>query len=265
MNSKYPLFVFIVEGKTDMEALERPMIKLCNEIYPGCDCFFNVYNGDITIKQFYNRQDSFEMELNRNLNETKGLFQIRKCSPDSITHIFHLIDTDGCFISDKCITEMQSKNKKLLDNETYYESNEIHAKNSQAIRNRNFKKRTNVIKLTQFKRITVERKPHGYPVGKSQRSVVPYSIYYFSVHREHCFNNELNPSLLEKQFYSIADRYEKNPKLFMSLITDKDVSCSNMSYQQSWKLIEQEQFQLLRKTNINCILNNIKEDIKSYL
>lgn len=248
----------LVEGKSDQEALSNGISNLFDQIDPNIEVFFvrmfkdsKVCGGDLTTTSFENKLNVSKKVYPSNIEDAiyelylDSFFKKKKLYPKDISQIIHIVDTDGAFIGKRSITV----NKELES--PYYENDKIVAKDKELMLERNKRKKENLDFLSSSTTIKVHQK------------TVPYSIYYFSCNLDHFINNDANLDFNKKIpcSSSFSDKYLGNPSEFCKYFLNDADSIHNMTYEESWEYIRQDNNSLQRHTNLNLLVEKLMKEI----
>lgn len=228
--------LLIVEGFSE-EAL---LFERLHEMFNSFNIHFEVQRGDIL----------FIKDNRRNIKATVGnvvnkTLQKRKFKKSDILAVLHIVDTDGCFITNNHVVVNNEQKKN-----TVYSDNKISVKNEGQkcfIEGRNVQRsrNINIMSTTAF-------------VSKS----IPYYMYYFSIHLEHVLFNERHPEKDDKthnvekfleKLETPIEKYLKNylPQMNSSLLEDQ--------YIQSWQIVKQDLMSLSRLTNVPLLFKYLEQ------
>lgn len=219
----------IVEGTSDQEALGAILSRL----FPMDMIHVHIVYGDITTSDNVT-PDKIVAEIGKMIKQYADENHFK---PEYFKEIVHIVDTDGTFIPDSNVIEVQNIN------DTVYTLTEIHTAHRQNILKRNVQKSSNLKKLI-----------HCSKVWK-----VPYRVFYMSCNLDHVLHNKLNSSDEEKEHDSLAfaDKYHKNTAAFRNYIMYSDFSVvENYTYQSSWDYIKRNLHSLERHSNFGLYLQN---------
>jgi len=234
------LFLFIVEGPSDKEAL-NPIIS---ELFDTAKIRFEILRSDLTtnndtrlrnsnIKQRVTKVIKNYLENNRGMKKAY------------IEKVIFLTDTDGCYIDNDYIYYSQDEKNFRYEDDGIYTNRVQDA----VLRNELKSKNLNIISSTNV------------------IFSLPFESYYFSCNLDHVLHNERNLGKDLKENYAIefADRYEDKEEEFIDYVNNHDICLTN-NYRDSWIFIKQDKNSLLRYTNLNTFfINNIeymKEEVK---
>lgn len=229
-NKAKKIILVIVEGISDEISLSLVLSRIIgkNKLIK-----FKVMGGDITTEHNSkpsNIQDKLSMKVKQFLSK-------HEYKKSDILEIIHIVDIDGCYISQENIEE---KGKGKI----YYTPNRIFTSNPQAIIQRNQQKSEILSTL----------------VGVQHIFAIPYSIYYFSCNLEHVLYNEANMPDNRKveKAHSFEDKYSGEPWKFVNFINTSEFAYRGR-YKHSWDYIKKKNNSLKRKTNFNLFINRIAE------
>lgn len=211
----------IVEGPSDDEALG----VLFHRIFDRNTVFVHVFHGDITTE----RGVTSGRILNRVGNEIRSYAKSNHFTSRDFQEIIHIVDMDGAYIPDGCVTENDSAVSLV------YSDAGIETRTPSAVIARNRQKRQNLDKLC----------------ASDQVWNVPYRIFYMSCNLDHVLYNKRNSSDAEKEnhSYAFARRYRDDIEGFQKFITSSDFSVV-MGYRESWEFIKEGTESLKRHTNL---------------
>lgn len=238
--------VFIVEGQSDANALGLVIPKLYDQ-YVDEDILVEFAKmkdvdqdgGDITAKHGVHPENIEDMITKLIL---KPFFAETAIYPKDVLEIVQLVDTDGAYIPDECI----SVNPESADRPVYHDDC-ILTDNVEHIQVRNKEKRENLNHLV------------GLDTIKARSKSVPYSVYYFSSNLDHYINDDANLSPAEKcrraSDYSYSAAADIN--YFIDSITHDPVAAIGMSYEESWNFIREGTHSLEKHTNINILIERL--------
>ena len=248
---KRQIVLFLVEGKSDREALQLAIPELYDQIDENVEVFFPVMvedeeekGGDITSKiKVWPRnieEKIYEFFL-------KDFFNEQKIMPKDITEIVQIIDMDGAYVSDDMICDGDTQTG---EDRPYYDENTIITKRVEGIIKRNAHKRENIDYLSSLSTIKVKQK------------TVKYSIYYFSSNLDHFLHHDANLDYRKKRELadSFARSYIGNVEGFIKQMTDDSDAVCGMDYKQSWDFIKTEgPNSLQRHTNLSILLSSLQK------
>lgn len=113
---KRKIVLFLVEGKSDREALQLAIPELYDEIDEDIEVYFPIIRkeeeekgGDITSTNYENKQGKHYWVHPSNIEEAiyelflDDFFDKEKILPKDISEIIQIVDTDGAYIPDECV------------------------------------------------------------------------------------------------------------------------------------------------------------------
>lgn len=260
---KRKIVLFLVEGKSDREALKLAIPELYDQIDEDIEVYFPVIRredeekgGDITTSRYTDKQGKNYWVHPNNIEDAiytlflDDFFDREKILPKDITEIIQIVDTDGAYISDECIVEDSS----LQEEESpFYKDDEIACLDVEKIKLRNQQKSENLTYLSKCSTIKVKQK------------TVPYSVYYFSSNLDHFLHHSANLDYRMKR--NLADTFARNyigdVEGFVKEIAGDPDAVKNMSYEESWDFIKKGNNSLHRDTNLNVLLTKLFEEAES--
>lgn len=245
---KRKVILFLVEGKSDREALRIAISELYEQIDESIEVFFPIIRedeeekgGDITSRMGVHPRN---IEENIYKSFLRNFFDEEKILPKDIFEIIQIVDTDGAYIPDEFVHEGENPNG--ID-KPYYAENSIICHNANHIMKRNECKRENLDYLSSLSKLKVKQ--------KSPR----YAIYYFSSNLDHFIHHTAN--LDHQQKYIMAQdyawKYIGDPNSFANAIESDPDSCSGMNYDESWDYIKEGLNSLQRHTNIDLLFKRL--------
>jgi len=256
---------FLVDGPTDIDALQDPLAELFDRI--GGDNisvdfryarFQRENHGDITslrgvtpdnvekmIYKYYFKQQDQESDVGW----------------DDLTSIIHIIDLDGAFIKNDRILEYTAEEEKLAKSlitnkqpkSTLYFDDHIAVGLTKKpsllavsdIEDRNKQKRQIIEHLWPLETITVKKK------------TVNYRLFYFSSNLDHFLYGEANLTGPEKLKYASAFGRKINDSEALIKFFEESPYCKAEDYSTSWKKLRKGNASLLRGSNVNVLLEAI--------
>ena len=249
------IVLFLVEGKSDREALQLAIPELYDQIDENIEVFFPVIRdedssekgGDITSATYTDQKGKTHWVHPYNIEEAiymsflADFFDENKILPKDISEVVQIVDTDGAYISDEYILKDESLSK---DQSPQYEDNAIVCVDVEKIARRNKQKSENLDYLSGCKNIKIKQK------------AVPYSIYYFSCNLDHYLHNSANLDYRMKRTLAdiFARNYIGNVEGFAEQISNDPGAVKDKSYEESWGFIKEGNNSLQRHTNLNILL-----------
>ena len=240
---KKKVVLFIVEGHSDMAALERPIQTLLEGNEQGIEATFLIAEGDVTSDR-RNTPSNIEQKINRFYFEP--FFSANDfCYPKDVLEVVHIVDLDGTFIQDEnCRT--YDENHVAADG-FVYDPPYVYGETTEAVIARNRQKAANIKHLLTLDKINVGSK------------TCPYSVFFFSSNIDHYLHDKLNLSAREKieKAESFADRCDEDPEWFVRSICQCSQALKGMTHDESWAYIMTETNSVNRHTNFNLYLENL--------
>ena len=259
---KRKVVLFLVEGKSDREALQLAIPELYDKIDDTLEVFFPIIRdedsaergGDITSSSYIDQKGIRKWIHPNNIEDAiymsflADFFDDKKILPKDVSEIIQIVDTDGAYIDDEDISEDASLPK---EESPLYTDNGIVCVNKERIIHRNKQKRDNLDYLSSCSSIKVRQK------------TVPYSVYYFSCNLDHFLHNSANLDYrMKRQLADIfARNYIDNAEGFVNQISSDHGAVKSMSYEESWNYIKADNHSLHRHTNINLLLSSLLKRI----
>lgn len=272
--------IFLVEGDSEIKALELPLSNLLDEYYPDYNVRFLLqersvtatgdeadegdsdtnaeavdndyiteieyeYGGDITSSAYVTPQN-IELRIYHRFIlpavKRDGIY------PKKIAKIIHIVDLDGTYISDDRIVPFSPErigNEKAFYNEA---NGTIENTDLDTIKDRNKRKRKNIDYLLSLSETSI----------KISTKSIPYEIYFFSSNLDHFINNDAN---IERGKLYLADQflrsYGLDTEAFVKYFLEDECSIGKMGYNESWRYIKEQSNSLKRLTNIDCLIRRI--------
>ncbi len=204
-NKTKKIILFIVEGVTDKNSLGLVLSRLVN----SGEVRFEVTNGDVTTQNRTDCASIVSKVVNNFLKRSRFM-------RSDIMRIVQIIDTDGAFIPDDNIIEME-------DVGTHYGMNTIQTSYYDETIARVHSKRNTVGQLCKLNKI----------------GNIPYSIYYFSRNLEHVLHDIEGDISSKRKVYlaeQFQDEYYDEPELFIKLLESQAIKVEG-GYNKSWDYI----------------------------
>ena len=240
---KKKVVLFIVEGRSDMAALERPIKTLLEGNEQGIEATFLIAECDVTSDR-RNNPSNIEQKINRFYFEP--FFSANDfCYPKDVLEVVHIVDLDGTFIPDE--------NCWAFDEEHFaadgfvYDPPRVYGETAEAVIVRNQQKAANIKHLLTLDKIKVVSK------------TCPYSLFFFSSNIDHYLHDKLNLSGREKieRAERFADRCDEDPEWFVRRICQHSQALKGMTREESWTYIMEGTNSVKRHTNFNLYLENL--------
>lgn len=225
METKKTIF-FIVEGKTDKNALET----IFKKIYKNTNIRFEFTNGDITSNDNITKSnicDKIYEMVKRYIDENK----LKKTD---IWQIIQIFDTDGTYIPDSAIIKGDT-------DYFFYSTNQISCKEPERIKSRNRNKAEKM----------------NYLLSVDNIKDIPYKCYYMSSNLDHALYNMQNLTEDEKREYADAfyEAFQDKEQLFIEFLNHDVVNGVPNRFTASWNYIKQDLHSLERHTNLHIFFN----------
>lgn len=245
---KKKIILFLVEGRSDALALERPIQALLDGNEDNVEAQFLIAETDVT-SDFRNNPGNIKEKINKFYFDP--FFSANDfCYPKDIKEVVQICDLDGTFIPSEYCRQFTDRNDE--EDQFVYLPPYICSKDPSTIIKRNQQKAENLRFLMTQQDIKVRSK------------TVPYSIYYFSTNIDHFLHNELN--LLGRDKVNLAetfaDKYDGNPEAFIEFFTRNEYVNMDLSYDESWDYVTRNCNSIERGTNLNILLNRLIAEIK---
>lgn len=267
--SKSKAFVcFCVDGPSDIDALHIQFEDLFDEI-GGDDInvafryadFQGENHGDITTLKGVDPENVQQMIY-------KYYFKQQDRGSDlgweDLTHIIHIIDLDGAYVSDDNIHGFDKEEEKLARElgskgkakKVLYMGDHIAVKNEfvpnqespvQQMCNRNKRKRQIIDRLLSLDVLTAKKKE------------VKYELYYFSTNLDHFLYGDANLSGPQKmrKASEFSSKYGDGDSL--SEFFENSEFSTKHDYDSSWRALYKGNSSLARGSNVNLLIEKIKE------
>lgn len=243
---KKKVILFIVEGETDQNALERPIAHMLEEIDESLEITFLWEKGDFT-GDLRHHPDNILKKITKFYLDPFFSGNPRYY-PKDIVRVIHLIDTDGCFISNDNLKLWTGEEVKL----PRYEPPYIYHKNLVFLRNRNANKSSNIQFLL------------GQTNLKIRQKNPPYEAYYFSCNMDHCLSGADNLNISEREKIEaaecFADAHESDSKLFLDTMKLCMPPLDEPTYDTTWDFIMQGENSINRYSNLYIGLQKLIDD-----
>lgn len=244
------IILFLVEGASEVRALETPIAAMLEQVDPFINAEFQVMldrhrytrdekeGGDITSKTGVspdNVAHVVERVFLTPFFRNSGLY------PSDVERIVHIMDTDGAFIPDDCIAKAPDGVERYV-----YESDRLLVPSVDRAIARNAQKRANMLALASL------------PSIKAGSKTVPYGVYFFSSNLDHYLYGEANlkQSLKESMAKEFAEACCMRPSLFYDKMQGDDRYCS-CDYATSWDRIQQGTESLSPHCNLGVLVSEL--------
>lgn len=243
------IVLFIVEGDSDIIALENPLEQYFDERGMNINLFFcklsrdkageEITGGDST-SAFGIYENNFDEEITKRI--MRDVTSIYGVYAKDIAKVIQITDLDGTFIPDEYVFEKEGYDS------TEYTENGIYTSNRERIIKRNIKKSGLINSLIQKREI------------KLKTTTVDYSIYYFSCNMDHFTANDRNmdSNFKKKNAMEFQDRCLDDSSYFERVFVNGDFVTKDMTYRESWDFAKDGNNSLSRISNINIMLGDIE-------
>ena len=266
------VILFLVEGDSDVIALETPLALLIDEKHPEYQVMFlqqhKLVNqngdemdddpdddfipeakydigGDVTTTPCDNPEKIVQKINSRFIQpaiNNEGIY------PKRIARIIQITDLDGAYIPDEGVRGYQPEREGYK--KPYYNANQrvIETNYIEGIIERNRIKRRNTDYLYSLTNEGI----------KIKQKTIPYEIYYFSSNLDHFINNDAN---IKEGKRDLADRFLRTYGLeteeFCKFFFEDAGSIGKMGYSESWDMIREGSNSIGRYTNIDCLIQKL--------
>lgn len=236
MTKKY--VIVIVEGQSDKTALSLLFNRTFREA--GIKFAFIPTDGDLT-SDLKSNPSNVVKKIHQIAN---GFMSTKKLKPADILMIVQLTDADGAFIPDEAVRYSAGYEKP------YYSVHGIETDNPEGIRNRNERKRSNILRLYQIGHINIQKHP------------VPFRMYYMSANLDHVLYQEpnLDPELKVEKADEFKERYADHLEEFRIFLYSFIKTVSE-NYPDSWSYLQQGLHSLERETNLGLLMKELEHFI----
>lgn len=245
---KKKVVLFIVEGPSDMAALERPILTLLQDNEQGIQATFLIAECDVT-SDYRNTPSNIEQKINRFYFEP--FFSANDfCYPKDVLEVVHIVDLDGTFIPEEYCRNFDEDH--YTSDGFIYDPPCVYGKTAEAVIARNQQKAANIKHLLTLDSIKVGSK------------TCPYSVFFFSSNIDHYLHDKLNLSGREKiaKAETFADRCDEDPQWFIRRICEHSQALKNMTHAESWSYIMEGTNSVKRHTNFNLYLESLLTKIQ---
>lgn len=258
-----------VEGNTDVRTLSFALEELFDDV--GGEDIQVVFRTGLKDKKAQGDITSLNDVTPENIERKIYKYYFKKQDKSSeigwndFTHIIHIVDLDGCFISSTNIMDFTDEDEayaKKLSTEfkdikvLYYDDHIATSSGRDNIVKRNKQKSKNLQYLYQLDAITVGKKK------------IKYNIFFFASNIEHVLYGKANLSSEEKISISRKQVDGVFDAECLQEIADSIEICPDIDYVRSWKniIVGNNNESLGRRSNINVLINMIKNSsVKDWL
>lgn len=243
MNKK--IILFLLEGQSDLRALEYPLALFFNAISKNIECICltpqNGKSGDITGESSVNQKEILKIiptwwNISYNLS-IKGL------EATDVLEIVHIVDSDGTYIPNENIQFYMGEKAEYL-------SDGIKHKWPERIIDRNTRKKRNLTTLKNSSTISI---------GTTK---VNYSIFYFSCNLDHYLSGNRNISVKDKFMFAekFSIKIQTHEDLLNYLFSNDNPIKKHHTIKESWEWLG-DLFNSLRfSTNLGlCLIKYLND------
>ena len=271
-NKKPKCVMILTEGPSDRAALTDFFTDLYSLIDEDIEVFFPLlteesisengdievnYEGDITSRNGITPENVLPMLLKLFIHPELKKHPAYEY-PASVHEVIHLVDIDGVYLEDDRIVEAAQGEKRKLP---YYDdqNHRIIVRDKESIILRNQRKRENLKKLVETKRLRIT-------MAKDDNSSreKPYRVFFFSSNLDHVLfgkaNNENYNKVRDARSFG-NDFYGETLKL-ASYFLHHPSATSEKKYRDSWKALSDNNATLNACTNINLLVEELLKQAK---
>lgn len=250
---KKKIFLFLVEGVSDRNALEVPFGQLLEDIDPDIVLEFAMlmqddgsFGGDITSKNGIH-PDNIERFIDEIM--VSPLLKRTGLYPKDIVEIIHFVDMDGAYIDDNLVVTDGGNEDKPV----YYPDIIVMA-NPDHVKERNLCKSANLDVLTSLSSIKIGSKK------------IKYSVYYFSSNLDHFLYRDANSDEHGKvrRAAEFSMKHETSGSL-ERFFEENETVTTDMTYGESWDFIKSGENSLKRHTNVNLLIKRLKAIAENHI
>ena len=239
--AKKKILLFVVEGQTESYAFD----SLLSSFMTAYRVRFHEIGGDL-LTRFY-KTKSPKQSIGDAVNDF--LERANLTSKSVLYKVVHLIDTDGCYAPNSCITYNAAY---TFEKGCFYTEIDVQTDNVQGKIERNGHKRNAIDALISLQKKVVLR-------------TVPYEIYYFSCNREHALYGVNNLTSAQKSQYAVKFRkqFAEDYTSFIQLLKGVYPPVA-LDFSDSWDYIKHDFNSLKRFSNFYLffLANNQLQSIK---
>lgn len=228
MGKEKKIVLFIVEGSSDKQALE----KIFQKIYRYSKTIeFRCTDGDISSDDEITK-DSVKSRLCEIID---SYIKDQKLLKSDIFQVVQIFDTDGAYIPDTAILAGDSEH-------FVYTLEGISCKYIDKVKKRN-----------QHKSEIMD-----YLLTIHDVDGLPYEMYYMACNLDHALYDVLNLSIEDKMDYAdeFYERFKGKEELFIEFLNKDVVNGVPNSMQESWKYIKEGLHSIERHTNLHVYFIN---------
>lgn len=265
---KNPKCVMILtEGPSDRLALTNFFTDLYSKINPDIEVFFPIlkedylsddggietkYNGDITSRKGIAPENILPMLLKLFIHPELQKHPAYEY-PKSVCEIIHLVDIDGTYLEPSQVVTADASDIRDLP---YYDDvkNVIVCNNAEDVIDRNVRKSDNLKKLCETRRLKITMSK-----DENASREKPYRIYYFSSNIDHFLFGKANNSRSKKvsDAKKFSNDFFDEPLKMARYFLDHPNAVREMTYEQSWDFIQENNNSIQPHTNINLLIEDL--------
>ena len=263
--------MILTEGPSDRKALTGFFTDLYSMIDEEIEVFFPIltedsisedntierkYNGDLTSRTGINPDNVLSMILKLFIHPELKKHPAYEY-PASVMEVIHLVDIDGVYLNDENVVTASIPDGKKYP--FYDQEGRIITDNIDGIIDRNKRKRENLQKMIETKRLRITMTE-----GKHDEKEKPYKVYYFSSNLDHVlFGDANNDSFLKVPYASKfgSAYYGESLKLANYFLNHHSAVRTN-DYMESWNILMNNHDSLPPTTNNNLLVSDLLKRAK---
>ena len=271
-NNKPKCVMVLTEGPSDRAALNDFLTEMYSLIDEKIEVFFPVmteaaieadgsielnYNGDITSRNGIVPDKILPMLLKLFIHPELEKHPGYKY-PGEIHEVIHIVDIDGAYLDDdRIITAKEDDDRHL----PYYddENNTIVARDTEDIIERNERKRNNLKKLVETKRLRIT-----IAKDRNETKEKPYKVFFFSSNLDHVLFGKAN----NEKYYKVSDArsfgssFFDEPLKMARYFIDHPAASTQGNYHDSWQELMDDTESLKPATNLNILVKDLLKRAK---
>lgn len=258
--------MILSEGPSDRAALTGFFTDLYSKIDENIEVFFPIlseesindegdiethYNGDITSRNGINDSNILPMLLKLFIHPELKKHPAYEY-PSSVCEVIHLVDIDGVYLNDDRIQTGEDQDME----HPYYDDkdNIIIAKDRVALIDRNQRKRANLEKMINTKRLRITMEKDA-----NESREKSYRVFFFSKDLDHVLygraNNESHYKVSDAQEF--ANSYYEDPLGMAKFFLEHPNASPFDNYLDSWKWLMDDTETLMPRTNLNVLVSDL--------
>lgn len=271
-NKKPKCVMILTEGPSDRAALTDFFTDLYSLVDEDIEVFFPLlreeslsengdievnYNGDITSRKGITPENVLPMLLKMFIHPELKKHPAYEY-PASVHEVIHLVDIDGVYLDDDRIVEAEPGETRDLP---FYDdqSHMMVVRNRESIILRNQRKRENLKKLVETKRLRIT-------MAKDQNSSreKPYKVFFFSSNLDHVLFGNANNESYNKVGDAIrfSNDFYGEPLKLANYFLRHPCATFEKKYEDSWKALADNSTNLAACTNINLLIEELLKQAK---